>query len=172
MKRNLLIVVSLVLLPLGLLFAAGDKAVVPGQAPGDAPVALESVTLTGTLHQDIGKPLVLRVDGVEYAIMLPLRNMADLTLSQGQTVSVEGFLLPTPTDAPAGAYRLLHVTKATIDGTVYVFAGGPGMMGGRGGRGSRGGMMQPGQGMPAQGGMGGWRPQPGTGTCPYCGSGE
>ncbi|MBU0937264.1 MAG: hypothetical protein KKI09_02980 [Spirochaetes bacterium] len=146
--KKLFAVMVLVLMTVTVVFAAGSKDVAE---LNPAVATTEEVKLTGTVHQNIGQPMLFKAEGKEYYVMLPVNYLSDIEIAQGETVTVEGVVV-THTDAVPAAVALdkpvLHVYKATIKGTEYVFVNGargammggmPGMMGGN--RGGRGGMM-------------------------------
>jgi len=146
MKRTITLAVMLALLSAGLVFAAGNKESAPALAGAEK---LELVKLSGTVHQDIGRPLVLKSGGKDYSIMLPMMVLPEISISQGESVTVEGYLFPVASGAAAGSLPVLQVTRATLQGKEYVFVGGgrAGMMGmhsDMAGRASRPNMMAPG----------------------------
>ncbi len=90
------------------------------QAP-PPPAEAETVTLTGTVKVSVFPP-VLVADGVEYKIMVPPWAAADISIKDGQEITLEGFL----NDDCFGRYsaetdedNILMVTKAIIDGQEY-----------------------------------------------------
>lgn len=146
--KKFLAVTALVLITVTMVFAAGSKDVAE---LNPAVASTEEVKLTGTVHQNIGQPMVFKADGKEYYVMLPVNYLSDVEIAQGETVTVEGVVITHTDEVPAAVVLdkpVLHVYKATIKGTEYVFVNGgrggmmgamPGMMGGN--MGGRGGMM-------------------------------
>lgn len=145
MKRTIMLAIVLVLLSAGLVFAAGSKDVAPALAGTEN---LELVTLTGTIHQEIGRPVVFKSGNTSYNVMLPMMVLPEVSISQGESVSLQGYVIAPAAGAAAGTLPVIHVTRATLQGKEYVFVGGgrAGMAGMRGAMPQRG--MQPGMTMP------------------------
>lgn len=119
----------------------------------------EIISLTGSLKLEEGEFPSLIADGEEYELMYPHFLDDGIELSDGQPVTVEGFLVPGPRWETEGEELHLRVTKAVIDGEEYdLEAYGPGfgpMMGGSYG-GPRGGFAGRGY----------------SDDCPYCDDGN
>lgn len=143
MKRTVFVAALWLVLSGALVFAAGGRET--AQLPDGSEAQL--VQLSGTVHQDIGQPLVLKTTDGSYHLALPMFMLGDLQVAQGEAVSVEGYLYPAGL-SPYGSLPFLRVVKARIQDTEYVFAGAQGF-----GR-QAGPMMQPMHGA-ATGRMGG-----------------
>ncbi len=138
MKR-FTVVLLLTLVTAGAMFANGAQenqapAAQPGQGPGAGPgqgmgpgqapppPTEETVSLTGTVKVSVFPP-VLIADGVEYKIMVPPWAASNISIKDGQEITLEGFLH----NGHFGRYaaetaeeNVLMVTKAIIDGEEYV----------------------------------------------------
>jgi len=119
----------------------------------------EPLTLSGTLEFTDPYHPGLNDDGEVYGLMYHPFVDDDIDVRDGDTITVEGFLMPGPRWQGEGIDQYLRVTKAVIDGKEYevdfygrqASAGyGPcfdddnryrGYNGSRGGMRSRGGMM-------------------------------
>lgn len=122
MKRfSLALIIGLVLM-IPSAFAQGPAYGYMQAATGSQAIRLEEVKLSGTLNQDIGKPLTLKADGKEYIIRLPLTALAGLKISQGEKISIEGYVLDAVSGTPFEGSKVVIVNKATIQGKEYIFA--------------------------------------------------
>jgi hypothetical protein len=119
--------------------------------PLDPSYQIERITVTGNLQLTAARP-VLKSDGREYELLYPLHLARGLEVTDGERITVRGFLVPGPRWAWTGEdERHLRVELVKIDGREYDLRGwyghgpgyGPGrggmMHGGRGGRGGWGG---------------------------------
>lgn len=127
----------------------------------------EPVTVEGTLHLVNGELPYVEQNGEKFVISAPWADLEDISLTDGMTVTVEGF------EAPGAGYRwddsekVLMLTKATVNGeeiTIEHSADGSGYRGGaeqaygnRGGRAMAQGGPVRGKGGPSAGGMMGRR---------------
>ena len=85
------------------------------------------ISVTGTLVLvDNFHPALQTGDGV-YELMYPRFFDDEIDLEEGETVTVEGFLVPGPRWEEENEEELyLHVTKAIIDGEEYILDDGQG----------------------------------------------
>lgn len=121
----------------------------------------ELVMVSGAVNLDNSWFPTIVSGGTEYGVMVPRYYLASADLKDGQQVTVEGYLFEgtccagSPVEAEDAS--VIHVTKATIDGTEYDlsdqygYAGpggmmGPGMMSNRGWGGTSRGRMPRGGG--------------------------
>jgi len=131
---------------------------------------LEQLELSGTVEFTAGHTRLHSSDGEVYELMYPMFLAEDLEVENGQTISVEGFLIPGTRWSSDEDEQYLRIEKVTVNGQEYELGTGgyawgrghhgPGMMGGSAyGRGP--GMM--GGGRAPRGGYGGGYQQPGYG---------
>ncbi len=167
MNKKGIIVLALVLMTAGLVFASGDKEddqdVRPGYGRGprgvmpygggygapcyDSDFEFEEVSLTGTVDfTALGT--TLSAEGAEWLLMYPRWALADVEISSGDTVSVTGVKTPGYRfgEDDGAEENYLMVFSAEIDGETYELSdargNGFGGMGGgfrpmHGGRGGR-----------------------------------
>lgn len=90
----------------------------------------EAVKLSGTLSQEVGKPVLFNAAGQVYVVRLPFGALSGIKISQGESVSLEGYTIDAAGNAAGYAAlagsKILLVNKAVIQGKEYVFAVGPG----------------------------------------------
>lgn len=94
------------------------------------------LNLTGTLILEPGELPALRAEGKRYELMYPHFLDDDIDMTDGESVTIEGFLVPGSRWQDEEDALFLKVTKAVIDGEEYElepFAGrsGPRMSGHR-----------------------------------------
>ena len=110
--------------------------------------AEERLEVEGTLRLTAGRPQLEAPDGTVYELMYPYYLAEGLEISNGDTVMVEGYLVPGPRWQDDEDERHLRVETAEVNGRRYDLAaaynaGAPAyrqhsMMGRRGGAGGRG----------------------------------
>ena len=164
MKKLLLAFGLLLVLSLGSVFASGsqEQEVGPWGFQGD--YQDELIELTGRVNFPGYGHLELVAGGETYELMVPVFLLDEVDLEDGETVTVEGFLVPGPRWGEDEDVKHLAVTEATVDGEEYELGFGRGYMRGRmadnrfggcgyGPRGPRGGYgrMGPGGGGPRGG---------------------
>ncbi|WP_319559115.1 hypothetical protein [Marispirochaeta sp.] len=86
-------------------------------APGRFAPAETSV-LTGTISIQSFPP-VLNADGQEYYVMVPPYAVDGIKISEGQEITLEGFVHQGYGRFAAPGSTVIAVTRATIDGTEY-----------------------------------------------------
>lgn len=157
MKRKTISLVLIVMITLsaGSLFAAGateendGTSQTPyGYGPGSMPgyggpmgwanrqgnwdpttqAALEQLKLEGAVKMQEYGPLLFEADGNTYILLYPYQLANGIDISDGETITIEGFLAPGPRwesydTGDDAAPRALMVTTATIDGKEYVLPG-------------------------------------------------
>jgi hypothetical protein len=131
-------------------FASGSKEEQPEFVPEGAPeLSEETVSVTGQLYFDNRIHPELESGGKEYELLVPRFYAYELDLEDGQTITVEGYVvegMPCWEEADEEEVHLL-VTRAIIDGEEYELDRRWGMgprMGPRWGMGPRAEMMRPG----------------------------
>jgi len=129
----------------------------------------ETVTVTGTLHLAEEEFPYIEQDGVKIALSAPAQNLEEINVTDGMTLTVEGFEAPGPSLRWVEVDKVLMVTKAMVNGEEIIIehnADGSGFRGGErmadGRQGSRGpgrnhGGPSRGKGGPSAGGMMGRR---------------
>jgi len=129
----------------------------------------ETVTVSGTLHLAEGEFPYIEQDGVKIALSAPRQDLEEIEVTDGMTLTVEGFEAPGPGLRWEEMDKVLMVTKAIVNGeeiTIEHNADGSGFRGGvemaygrQGGRGSGRNQGRPsrGKGGPSAGGMMGRR---------------
>jgi hypothetical protein len=138
MKKIILLTIMLTVIAGTAVFANGeqeggfDNAVRPRGSYGEEP---ELLSLTGTLKLAYGQRPELVTGDEEYELLYPYYLAEGLDIEDGETVAVEGFIVPGHKWKWEENEKHLRVTKAVIDGEEYdLEAYGPGfgpMMGGR-----------------------------------------
>ena len=139
-----------------LFIAAALSAAVIAEGTQEAPGRFEpaeNATLTGTISITSFPP-VLTADGKEYYVMVPPWAADDIEITDGQKITLEGYIHQGYGRFAAPGSSVIAVTRAVIDGNEYEidrpgsggrYAYGPcwddRAWGPRGGRGGRGGMM-------------------------------
>ena len=152
MKRTMVISLVLITLAAGVAVAqpwGGDAGFSGGPwAQGEAP---ELETLEGRLRLAEDERPVLVAGGEEYTLAIHPALVAELSVSNGQSVTVEGFVTTFPSRDLLGDERVVHVRAFEAGGTRVVIPEGVGPAGGRmggrpmaGGRGAAGPMGRPG----------------------------
>jgi hypothetical protein len=104
-----------------LFIAAALSAAVIAEGAQEAPGRFEpaeTATLTGTISISSFPP-VLTADGKEYYVMVPPWAVDDVELTDGQEITVEGFVHQGYGRFAAPGSNVIAVTKAVIDGTEY-----------------------------------------------------
>ena len=185
MKRSIIFTVLMVSLAAAAmpLMAEGMQEQAEPVQPGTRPYGwannseaqqqqLEQLEISGTVEFTAGHTRLHSSDGEVYELMYPMFLAEDLEVENGQTISVEGFLIPGTRWSNDEDEQYLRLEKVTVNGQEYELGTGgyargqrhlgPGMMGGSannrgpgmmgGGRAPRGGY---------QGGYGGVYQQPG-----------
>ncbi|MFW5689309.1 MAG: hypothetical protein ACOC1U_07045 [Spirochaetota bacterium] len=158
MKRTLVLATVLVILTAGVVAAQpwGGEATAPAGRYAEGPwsgafaEAPELQTLEGRLELEDGERPVLVVGGEEYTLMINRVLAAELDVSDGARVTIEGVVVTVPGRDLLGDDIIVMVRAVEANGTRVVvptsagFMGpghsGAGRMGPRGGRGGRGGM--------------------------------
>ncbi len=77
------------------------------------------LNLSGTLILEPGELPALQAAGKRYELMYPLFLDDDIEMTDGKSVTVEGFLVPGPRWEEEEDALFLKVTKAVIDGEEY-----------------------------------------------------
>jgi len=164
MKKMSFLLAVLIPLSAGFTFAEGMREDTSNQPYGAAQSGWnytepEIISVTGTIHIEEGAfmPELKTEEGKSYELMVPRYYTYNSDITEGDTITIEGFEVPGPRWNQNSDTTHLAVTKAVIDGKEIVlehrpYAGQP-MAGGyygRGGYGKHGGRM----GGP-RGGMGG-----------------
>jgi hypothetical protein len=161
MKRIITISALLVVLSAGLVAAQPFGGVGPcggGAWATGAEEAPELQTLEGRLQLEQESRPVLLVDGEQYTLMIPPVIAQELSVRDGQTITVEGYVASVAGRDLLGDDQYVRVQAVEAGGTRVVMPEGFGpMSGARAGRpgpqmGRRGGMHRfgPGGGAPAQ----------------------
>ena len=90
----------------------------------------EQIELSGAVEFTAGHTRLNTADGEVYELMYPMYLADYLEIEAGQSVDVEGFLIPGPrwtaADENADDDQYLRLTKVTIDDEEYELAFGPG----------------------------------------------
>ncbi|MDZ7793652.1 MAG: hypothetical protein U5P10_08185 [Spirochaetia bacterium] len=181
MKRSIILTVLMVSLAAAAmpLMAEGMQEQAEPVQPGTRPYGwsnnpeaqsqqVEQLEVSGTVEFTAGHTRLHSSDGEVYELMYPMFLAEDLQVENGQTISVEGFLIPGTRWSSDEDEQYLRLEKVTVDGREYELGTGgyawnrgnhgPGMMGGSAyGRGP--GMM--GGGRAPRGSYGGGYQQPG-----------
>lgn len=106
---------------------------------------MEEIELSGRLRLVEDERPVLVSNGTDYILAIHPVLSGEVSVGNGQQVTVEGFAVSVPSPDLLGEDHLVRVTAMEVDGTRVVMpAGGPGMAGGWGRHG--GPMMQHGYG--------------------------
>ncbi len=92
----------------------------------------EVVTVTGTVEFTASGAELKATDGQEYELMYPRFAAEDIEIDSGDTISVEGFIVPGPRWEEDDDEQHLMLTRVTIDGEEYDLTRqfGPGPRGG------------------------------------------
>lgn len=125
MKKTALITI-LIILSVSMAFANGNK---DNATTGE--IELEKITVTGPINfTGFRGEVSIEEGGITYYLMYPHHIDTDIDLSEGESVTVEGYLFETD-----DTQKILHVTKAVIRGEEYDLEKefGYGFMGGQGG---------------------------------------
>lgn len=150
MKRSIIATVLMVSLAAAAmpLMAEGiqeqAEPVQPGTRPygwSNNPAAQpEQLEISGTVEFTAGHTRLHSADGEVYELMYPMFLAEDMQIENGQSISVEGFLIPRTRWSGDEDEQYLRLEKVTINGQEYdLGAGGyawgqrnhgPGMMGG------------------------------------------
>jgi hypothetical protein len=160
MKRSIILTVLMVSLAAAAmpLMAEGmqeqAEPVQPGTRPyrwSNNPAAqLEQLEISGTVEFTAGHTRLHSAEGEVYELMYPMFLAEDLQVENGQTISVEGFLIPGTRWSSDEDEQYLRLEKVTVNGQEYELGTGgyargqrhrgPGMMGAY-----QGGYQQPGR---------------------------
>ncbi|MCF7947443.1 MAG: hypothetical protein K9M94_02480 [Spirochaetia bacterium] len=158
MKRSivLMMLVAIVgMFSISAVMAEGAQERWDGTAPAQSPYYDgERVSVSGTVELTAGGVELKAADGQEYELMYPRYLAEDVQVKDGETVTVEGYLVPGPRWDWGEDENHLRVDKVTLNGKEYDLAAnfGPGY-------GSRGGCWGYGNGSygpGARGSMGGY----------------
>ncbi|MCF7949595.1 MAG: hypothetical protein K9M94_13480 [Spirochaetia bacterium] len=108
--------------------------------PAVNPQQLEQLEISGTVEFTAGHTRLHSSDGEVYELMYPMFLAEDLEVENGQTISVEGFLIPGTRWSSDEDEQYLRLEKVTVRGQEYDLGTGgyawgqrhhgPGMMGG------------------------------------------
>src|SRR6056297_3713552 len=108
--------------------------------PAVQPQQLEQLEISGTVEFTAGHTRLHSADGEVYELMYPMFLAEDLEVENGQTISVEGFLIPGTRWSSDEDEQYLRIEKVTVNGQEYELGTGgyawgqrhhgPGMMGG------------------------------------------
>ncbi|MGC9311235.1 MAG: hypothetical protein ACP5IA_00985 [Sediminispirochaetaceae bacterium] len=79
----------------------------------------EVVTLTGTVEFTASEAELKASDGQEYELMYPRFAAEEIEVESGDTISVEGFIVPGPRWEEDDNEQHLMISKVTIDGEEY-----------------------------------------------------
>jgi hypothetical protein len=124
----------------GMMQGAGGFAARGGML-GSAWDDAEETSLSGRLELAADEFPVLNSGGAEYTLRISPALSSELSVRNGQQISVEGYVREFPSFDLMGTERIVHVTAMEADGTRVVLPdgwGGPGE-GVRGGNAMRGG---------------------------------
>lgn len=120
MKKRLFILLALSMVIAGAVFATGqaETGPFPG-APRTQAYQPEMVSVTGTLSLQEGPRALLKTDKESYLLMYPFYLATDVEVKDGDKVTVEGYLLPSPRWNNQAELKAIRVTKANIGGKEY-----------------------------------------------------
>jgi hypothetical protein len=89
----------------------------------------EQIELSGAVEFTAGHTRLNAAGGEVYELMYPMYLADSLQIEDGQSIDVEGFLIPGPrwsaADAGADEEQYLRLTKVIIDGEEYELSFGP-----------------------------------------------
>ena len=132
MKKITFTLALLLVLSLGSVFASGS------QEQEERPWGFrddyqdELIELTGRVNFPGYGHLELEAGGETYELMVPFFLLDEVDIQDGETVTVEGYLVPGPRWSDEdGDEKHLAVTEATVDGETYDLGFGRGYMRGR-----------------------------------------
>ncbi|MFP4562112.1 MAG: hypothetical protein ACLFRY_02270 [Spirochaetia bacterium] len=131
MKQITLVFTLLVVLSLGSVFASGSQEQEEGPWGFRDGYQDEPIELTGRVIFPGYGHLELAAGGETYKLMVPFFLLDKVDIQEGETVTVEGFLVPGPRWSDEDDEKHLAVTKATVDGKEYELSFGRGYMHGR-----------------------------------------
>src|SRR6056297_3014183 len=110
--------------------------------PAVQPQQLEQLEISGKVEFTAGHTRLHSADGEVYELMYPMFLAEDLEVENGQTIGVEGFLIPGTRWSSNEDEQYLRLEKVTVNGQEYELGTGgyawgqrhhgPGMMGGYG----------------------------------------
>ena len=146
MKRFLVLSVMVAIVGLftvTLVTAEGAQERVEGNAPASAQNQYyngEKLSIEGTVKLTASGVKLNATDGKDYTLMYPRFLAESVQVKDGDSVTVEGFLVPGPRWDPDEDTNYLRVEMATIDGKEYDLAAA--LSSGYGPYGPRGGMHQ------------------------------
>ena len=106
----------------------------------------EKMSIEGMVELTAGGVELKGTDGKEYKLMYPRFLAEDVQVRDGQTVAVEGYLVPGPRWESIEDDTYLRVEKVTLNGKEYDLASTYGPQNGCYGPGARGRGMRGGQG--------------------------
>ena len=106
------------LVVLGLVVAG--TAMAKGQVEEHSGLPWKTVTLTGSVSfNDWPNPELTTRDGKTYELLVPRLAAADLEVTEGQTITVEGYAVEGDFRGAPNDRQHIRVVKAVIDGEEY-----------------------------------------------------
>jgi hypothetical protein len=138
------------------LLFAGTSLFAQNVPQANPPFNAEPLSVSGKATIADNGWVTLAADGKTYTLLYPRYSAVAISIKNGDTISVTGYVVPGPPWADQKAV-FLRVTQADINGKTYVFVGpGPGPRGEYGRGHGYGPMMGPGYGNGPMTGRG-WR---------------
>ncbi len=132
MKKITFTLALLLVLSLGSVFASGSQEQEEGPWGFRDDYQGELIELTGRVNFPGYGHLELAAGGENYKLMVPFFLLDEVDIQDGETVTVEGYLVPGPRwSDDDGDEKHLAVTEATVDGETYDLGFGRGYMRGR-----------------------------------------
>lgn len=130
-NTTLLIIIITLVFSAASLFAAGELE--EGQFPYNRQFQEEKITVTGEVEFENDMHPVIKSGGKEYELMVPMYISYNSGVEEGETITVEGFVVPGPPVEPVEENEVhLQLTKAIVKGEEYDLTrlayGGPGNM--------------------------------------------
>ena len=107
-----------ILAVLGLVVAG--TAMAKGQVEEQSGLPWKTVTLTGSVSfNDWPNPEITVRDGKTYELLVPRLAVVDLEVTEGQTITVEGYAIEGTFRGAPNDRQYIRVVKAVIDGEEY-----------------------------------------------------
>jgi len=125
MKRSVLLIfmaAAISLLSVAAVTAEGIQEQRDGNAApqrGDRNFTDEVISVSGTIEFSVSGAELKTSDGQEYELMYPRFLAGDIEIESGDTITVEGYLMPGPRWDDEGDEQYLRISSVTIDGEEY-----------------------------------------------------